>query len=235
MTAMCEDTALASQCLDLCQMLASKSLSFSFSLKVGNNFSFSMESRGEGALSPQKKKKKTTPSALRRNARRREEFLRKKLAPAAKKSEQEVSEKEADSPGKAPTLLHHPSPSPSSERRKVITVGREKEVPTFSQLDGAPPVAAAKPPSHSSAASSPASPPSQPYEEHQGGEGAAPGRRTESDLGAGSLRRSVSPGASGNCVPLTSCSTSLSPDPSQIQFGPRNGLRPNWGRGTKKA
>ena len=25
------------------------------------------------------------------------------------------------------------------------------------------------------------------------------------------------------------------PDPSQIQFGPRNGLRPNWGRGTKKA
>ena len=28
------------------------------------------------------------------------------------------------------------------ERRKVITVGREKEVPTFSQLDGAPPSAA---------------------------------------------------------------------------------------------
>ena len=155
---MCEDTALASQCLDLCQMLASKSLSFSFSLKVGNNFSFSMESRGEGALSPQKKKKKTTPSALRRNARRREEFLRKKLAPPAEKSEQEVSEKET--PGKALTLQHHPSPSPSSERRKVITVGREKEVPTFSQLDGAPPVAAAKPPSYSSAASSPASPPS---------------------------------------------------------------------------
>ena len=25
------------------------------------------------------------------------------------------------------------------------------------------------------------------------------------------------------------------PEPSQIQFGPRNGLRPNWGRGTKKA
>ena len=24
-------------------------------------------------------------------------------------------------------------------------------------------------------------------------------------------------------------------EPSQIQFGPRNGLRPNWGRGTKKA
>ena len=164
----------------------------------------------------------------------------KKLASPAEKSEQEVSEKET--PGKALTLLHHPSPSPSSERRKVITVGREKEVPTFSQLDGAQPVAAAKPPSHFSAAFSPVSPPSQPDEEHQGGEGAAPGRRTESDLGAGSLRRSESPGASGNGIPPMSCSTSLSPDtrtakpePFQIQFGPRNGLRPNWGRGTKKA
>ena len=27
----------------------------------------------------------------------------------------------------------------------------------------------------------------------------------------------------------------VKPDPSEIQFGPRNGLRPNWGRGTKKA
>ena len=120
--------------------MSGKSLSFSFSLKVGTNFSFSVETRGKGALSPQKKKKKPTPSTLRRNARRREEFLRKKLAPTAVKSEQEVSEEETDSPGKAPTVLHHhPSPPPSSERRKVITVGREKEVPTFSQLDGAPP------------------------------------------------------------------------------------------------
>ena len=176
MAAMPEDMSLASQCLDFCQMLAGKSLSFSFSLSVGNNFSFSVESRGKGALSSptkKKKKKKPTPSTVRQNARRREEFLRKKLAPPAEKSEQEVSEKET--PGKALTLQHLPSPSPSSERRKVITVGREKEVPTFSQLDGAPPVAAAKPPSHSSAASSPVSPPSQPDEEYQGGEGAAPG------------------------------------------------------------
>ena len=27
----------------------------------------------------------------------------------------------------------------------------------------------------------------------------------------------------------------VKPDPSLIQFGPRNGLRPNWGRRTKKA
>ena len=64
-------------------------------------------------------------------------FCRKKLASTTEKS-QEVSEQEAKPPGKAPTVLHiHPSPSPSSEKRKVITVGRRKEEPTFSQLDGA--------------------------------------------------------------------------------------------------
>ena len=92
--------------------------------------------------SPPKKKKRLTPSTLRRNARRREEFLRKKLASAAEESQHEVSEEETKTPGKAPTVLHHhPSPSPSLERRKVITVGKVKEVPTFSQLDGDPPSA----------------------------------------------------------------------------------------------
>ena len=97
MAVMPEDVSLASQCLDFCQMLAGKSLSFSFSLSVGNNFSFSVESRGKEALaSPTKKKKKLTPSAVRRNARRREEFLKKKLASSAKKPYQEVSEEEAE-------------------------------------------------------------------------------------------------------------------------------------------
>ena len=142
MAAVTEDSSLASQCLDFCQMLAGKSLSFSFSLTVGTNFSFSLETRGKGALPSPKKKKKPTPSTLRRNARRREEFLKKKLAPTAEESQQEVSVEEAETPGKAPTVLHHhQSPSPSSGRRKVTTVGREKGVPTFSQLDGAPPAA----------------------------------------------------------------------------------------------
>ena len=92
------------------------------------------------ALSSPKKKKNPTPSTLRRNARKREEFLKTKIAPTAEKSRQEVSEEETKSPGKALTVRrHHPSPAPSSERHKVITVGREKEVPTLSQLDGATP------------------------------------------------------------------------------------------------
>ena len=216
-----EDAKLVSQCLDFCQTLASKSLTFSFSLTIGTNFTFSVDTMGNGNLASKEKKKKPTPSAMRRNARRREEFLNKKLNPstAAKPFQSKpAAAKEAEVPAKAPSgLHHHPSPSPSSERRQVITVGREKEVPTFSQLDGAPPVAAAKPPSHSSAACSPVSTPSQPDEEHPGGEGAAPGRRTESHLGDGSFRRDESLRASGNCIPPTSCSTSLTPDTRTIR------------------
>ena len=132
-----EDALLVSQCLDFCQMLAGKSLPFSFSLKIGTNFSFSLDTRGQGLLpSTKKKKKKQTPSTLRRNARRREQFLQKKLASTAPVSNP-VSEEGTGALQKAPTSLHHhPSPPPSSERRQVITVGKEK-VPTFNQLDGA--------------------------------------------------------------------------------------------------
>ena len=139
-----EDASLASQCLDFCQMLAGKSLPFSFSLKIGTNFSFSLETRGKEALSsPKKKKKKPTPSTLKRNARRREQFLKKKLASTALVSEP-VSEEGTEALQKAPASLHHhPSPPPSSERRQVTTVGRGK-VPTFNQLDGAADSPAAK-------------------------------------------------------------------------------------------
>ena len=87
---------------------------------------------------PQKKKKKPTPSTQRRNARRREEFLKKKVNASTEKKlsspGEPVSGKEAEAPPKV--LHHHPSPSPSAERRQVITVGRERARSTFSQLDG---------------------------------------------------------------------------------------------------
>ena len=137
-----EDALLVSQCLDFCQMLAGKSIPFSFCLKVGHN-SFSVDTRGKGALSSAKKKKKPTPSTLRRNARRREEFLQKKLASTTPVSKP-VSEQGTEDLRKPPELLrHHASPSPSSERRQVITVGKGK-VPTFNQLDGAAGSPAAK-------------------------------------------------------------------------------------------
>ena len=41
-----EDAKLASQCLDICQTLAGKSLPFSFSFNIGPDFSFSVDTRG---------------------------------------------------------------------------------------------------------------------------------------------------------------------------------------------
>ena len=86
MTMLCEEDAkLASQCLEICKTLAGKSLPFSFSVNIGPNFSFSVDTRGKEILAPQKKRK--TPSTLRRDARRREELLRKKLnAPTVEKA-----------------------------------------------------------------------------------------------------------------------------------------------------
>ena len=131
-----EDAKLASQCLDLCQTLAGKSLTFSFSLTIGSSFSFSVDTRGKEVLVPHRKKK--TPSTLRRDARRREELLKKKLNASTvifSKSEQ-ASAKEAEVPRKVPPVVHHhPSPPASSERRQVIVVGREKAL-SFNQLDG---------------------------------------------------------------------------------------------------
>ena len=79
-----ENAVLLSQCLDFCQTLSNKSLTFSFALDLANSFSFRLDTSGKGALtSKAKKKKKKTPSALRRNARRRAEFLKKKLEQAS--------------------------------------------------------------------------------------------------------------------------------------------------------
>ena len=86
------DSSLATQCLALCQALASQGMEFNFSLTIGSTFSFSLDTKSKEALSS-KAKKKVSPSTLRRNKKRREEFLKKKSIPSeAEKSE---SDKEA--------------------------------------------------------------------------------------------------------------------------------------------
>ena len=72
-----DNTALVSQCLDFCQTLAGKSLTFSFTLSLGNSFSFSLDTSGKEAEASKARKK--TPSTLKRDARRRNEFVKKKL------------------------------------------------------------------------------------------------------------------------------------------------------------
>ena len=72
------DCSLAfSKCMDFCQALANQGHSFHFSLKMGPNFTFSLDTRGKVNAAPLAKKK-VSPSTQRRNTRRREEFLSKK-------------------------------------------------------------------------------------------------------------------------------------------------------------
>ena len=97
-----EDAKLASQCLDFCQTLAGKSLTFSFSLTIGSSFSFSVDTMEKEVLVPQRKKK--TPSTLRRDARRREELLKKKLKTSTvNPPSEQASVQEAEVPSPAET------------------------------------------------------------------------------------------------------------------------------------
>ena len=72
-----EDSSLASKCMAFCQALASQGQSFNFSISIGSDFSFSLDTRSKATTS-QGTKKMSSPSTLRRNARRREEFLARK-------------------------------------------------------------------------------------------------------------------------------------------------------------
>ena len=74
----------ASQCLAFLQALASKGQIFSFTLKVGSSFAFSLDTRENGSSTLSKKRK--SPSTQRRNARRRAEFLAKKRGPPESES-----------------------------------------------------------------------------------------------------------------------------------------------------
>ena len=84
-----DNSNLAFQCMAFCQALASKGQIFSFTLKVGSSFAFSLDTRGNGTSSLTKKRK--SPSTRRRNARRRAEFLAKKRGPPENESSSEKS------------------------------------------------------------------------------------------------------------------------------------------------
>ena len=73
-----EDSSLAAKCMDFCHALTSQDKSFTFSLTLGSNFTFSLDTKEN--LSPASKavKRKKSPSAKRRNERRRAEFLVKR-------------------------------------------------------------------------------------------------------------------------------------------------------------
>ena len=76
-TAASGEDSMASKCLAFCQMLVSQGQVFNFSLSIGSDFTFSLDTRSK-AFKNQGNKKKPSPSTLRRNARRRAEFMAKK-------------------------------------------------------------------------------------------------------------------------------------------------------------
>ena len=112
-----EDTPLANKCFDFCKALASQGMAFSFSLTLGSNFSFSLETREMAPHSVCKDKawKKKSPSTIRRNVRRREAFLQKKQSPAV-------------DPARPLNIL--PSPTDSSGRRQVVSLGFPLHLPS---------------------------------------------------------------------------------------------------------
>ena len=78
MTAVDEvNSSLTSKCMEFCQALASQGQAFNFSIVIGPNFSFSLDTRSKAMLESGTKKR-ASPSTLRRNAKRREEFAKKK-------------------------------------------------------------------------------------------------------------------------------------------------------------
>ena len=71
------NTTLLSKCLEFCQALYSQGQAFNFSVAIGKDFTFSLDTRSKEA-SPVTLVKKASPSTLRRNAKRREELLQRK-------------------------------------------------------------------------------------------------------------------------------------------------------------
>ena len=75
------NSTLVSKCMDFCQALASQGQAFNFTLAIGPDFSFSLDTRSKVPGT----RKKASPSTLRRNAKRREEFnQRKQQSPSAR-------------------------------------------------------------------------------------------------------------------------------------------------------
>ena len=134
-----DSTSLASKCMAFCQTLASQGQVFNFSLSIGPDFSFSLDTRSK-AVKTQGTKKRSSPSTLRRNARRRAEFDAKK---------QQSSQSRISSGDDAELL-----PSPEKERGpqapgelQMSPIHVQREEIKLSEEEGASP--ASKPPAPS--------------------------------------------------------------------------------------
>ena len=101
-----DDTSMTSQCMAFCQTLASQGKASSFALKIGESFSFSLDTR-EKSTHVEVVKKKMSPSAVRRNTKRKEEFLKKKAETLKKVDVNFEKETPENLQNLAPHILNH--------------------------------------------------------------------------------------------------------------------------------
>ena len=93
-----DKATLAQQCMDFCQHMDTKGKTFKFSLVLGSDFTFTLDTREEATTTKKEVRKKLSPSSVRRNARRKAEFLKRKNissdeSPASSEKESDTSEK----------------------------------------------------------------------------------------------------------------------------------------------
>ena len=74
-------SSLLTKCLDFCQALSNQGQVFNFSVAIGPDFIFSLDTRRKERSTVAKKK--ASPSTVKRNARRKEEYLKRKNKPSS--------------------------------------------------------------------------------------------------------------------------------------------------------
>ena len=87
-TAASGEDSMASKCLAFCQTLVSQGQVFKFSLSIGSDFTFSLDTRRKERSKVAKKK--ASPSTVKRNARRKEEYLKRKNKPSSVNTAEEL-------------------------------------------------------------------------------------------------------------------------------------------------
>ena len=128
------DSSLTAKCLDFCQTLATKGLVFSFSLKIGSTYTFSLESRTMDV--PKQTRKKPSPSTQRRNALRRQKFLESKEADKSSKSPSDVETEVAEAPTAATGTFNCDACEFIGESNISLRIHKSRMHKTIPQLDG---------------------------------------------------------------------------------------------------
>ena len=81
-------SSLLTKCLDFCQALSNQGQVINFSVAIGPDFTFSLDTRRkEGSTVA---RKKASPSTVKRNARRKEEYLKRKNKPSSVNTTEEL-------------------------------------------------------------------------------------------------------------------------------------------------